>query len=145
MSEAVDFVIEANILMSGLGAESGGLAIAHGLHNAMTLLPATHSLMHGEKVAFGTIVQLVYERDIDEALKVIRFNKVVGLPTTLADLHIAAEDAQLDLLVGNCMEEGTTCWNEDSSLNPTALKEAILEADMLGKGDSMDGSCCADL
>lgn len=139
MSEALDPVIEANILMSGLGAESGGLAIAHGLHNAMTLLPATHSLMHGEKVAYGTIVQLLYERDIDEAIKVVRFNKTVGLPTTLADLHIDAEDgAQLDLLVANCMEEGTTCWNEAPDLSSQVLKEAILEADRLGRTNRVE-------
>ncbi len=36
-------MIEANILLSGLGAESGGLAAAHGFHNALMLLPETHS------------------------------------------------------------------------------------------------------
>lgn len=42
--------MEANILLSGLGVECGGLAVAHGLHNALTKLPETHSLMHGQKV-----------------------------------------------------------------------------------------------
>jgi glycerol dehydrogenase len=42
--------VEANILLSGLGVEAGGLAVAHGLHNALTKLPETHSLMHGQKV-----------------------------------------------------------------------------------------------
>lgn len=63
-------VIEANILLSGLGAESGGLAAAHGFHNALTLLPETHNYMHGEKVAFGTLVQLVLDGDLQEAEKV---------------------------------------------------------------------------
>lgn len=63
-------VIEANILLSGLGAESGGLAAAHGFHNALTLLPESHSYMHGEKVAFGTLVQLLLEGDEREAGKV---------------------------------------------------------------------------
>lgn len=63
-------VIEANILLSGLGAESGGLAAAHGFHNALTLLPETHSYMHGEKVAFGTLVQLMLDGDLQEAEKV---------------------------------------------------------------------------
>lgn len=63
-------VIEGNILLSGLGAESGGLAAAHGFHNALTLLPETHSYMHGEKVAFGTLVQLMLDGDVAEAEKV---------------------------------------------------------------------------
>jgi glycerol dehydrogenase len=72
-------VIEANILFSGLGAESGGLAAAHGLHNALTLLPETHSYMHGEKVAFGTLVQLMLDGDLEEAEKVSRNTFKVGL------------------------------------------------------------------
>jgi glycerol dehydrogenase len=50
VSDALEAVVEANILHSGLGVECGGLAVAHGLHNALTRLPATHSLMHGQKV-----------------------------------------------------------------------------------------------
>lgn len=68
-------VVEANILLSGLGAESGGLAAAHGVHNALTLFPETHSYMHGEKVAFGTLVQLLLDGDVQEAEKVKRMQQ----------------------------------------------------------------------
>lgn len=50
VSDSLEAVVEANILLSGLGVEAGGLAVAHGLHNALTKLPETHSLMHGQKV-----------------------------------------------------------------------------------------------
>jgi glycerol dehydrogenase-like iron-containing ADH family enzyme len=36
--------------MSGLGAESGGLAAAHAIHNGLAELPETHKMYHGEKV-----------------------------------------------------------------------------------------------
>lgn len=49
-SDSLEAVVEANILLSGLGVECGGLAVAHGLHNALTKLQETHSLMHGQKV-----------------------------------------------------------------------------------------------
>jgi glycerol dehydrogenase-like iron-containing ADH family enzyme len=50
VTDSLEAVVEANILLSGLGVECGGLAVAHGLHNALTKLPETHSLMHGQKV-----------------------------------------------------------------------------------------------
>ncbi|MEI7982343.1 MAG: glycerol dehydrogenase, partial [Bacteroidota bacterium] len=50
VSPALERVIEANTLLSGLGFESAGLASAHSIHNGLTQLPATHSFYHGEKV-----------------------------------------------------------------------------------------------
>jgi glycerol dehydrogenase len=51
-------IVEANILLSGLGFESSGLAGAHAIHNGMTVLEETHSYYHGEKVAFGLLTSL---------------------------------------------------------------------------------------
>ncbi len=52
---AVEAVVEANILLSGLGFESGGLAGAHAFHNGLTVLEASHAKLHGQKVAFGSL------------------------------------------------------------------------------------------
>ena len=70
-------VVEANILMSGLGAESAGLAGAHALHNGISELPESHKMLHGEKVAFGTLCQLMIEGDKEEAVRVARFCRQV--------------------------------------------------------------------
>lgn len=113
--------------------ECGGLAVAHGLHNAFTLLPETHSLMHGQKVAFGTIVHLLLEDNKAEAIKVARFNKAVGLPTTLQDLKIDMTDEKLHLLIDKCLEKGSTCWNIGPHLTADLLRVAITEADKLGQ------------
>ena len=61
MTPAVEAIVEANTLLSGLGFESGGLAGAHSVHNGFTVLEASHHKLHGQKVAFGTIAQLVME------------------------------------------------------------------------------------
>jgi len=50
VTPALERLIEANTLLSGLGFESGGLAIAHSIHNGLTTLPETHQFLHGEKV-----------------------------------------------------------------------------------------------
>ena len=67
-TKAVEHIIEANTYLSGIGFESGGLAGAHAIHNGLTAIPETHELYHGEKVAFGTLVQLVLE-GADHALR----------------------------------------------------------------------------
>src|SRR5699024_12443168 len=56
---ALEQVVEANTLLSGLGFESGGLAAAHAIHNGFTALDGEiHHLNNGEKVAFSILVQL---------------------------------------------------------------------------------------
>lgn len=52
--------MEANTLLSGLGVECGGLAVAHGFHNALTALPETHHCMHGQKVG-GQLMHETYK------------------------------------------------------------------------------------
>ena len=86
---AVEKVIEANTLLSGIGFESGGLAGAHAIHNGFTVLEECHHMYHGEKVAFGTITQLVLEDvSADELEDIIGFCIEVGLPVTLKELGI---------------------------------------------------------
>ena len=88
-TKAVENVVEANTLLSGIGFESGGLAGAHAVHNGLTVLPQCHHMYHGEKVAFGTIVQLVLENSPEEELyEVLDFCVRVGLPVTLGELGI---------------------------------------------------------
>lgn len=89
MTQAVSNIIEANTFLSGVGAESGGLAAAHAIHNGMTVLEDLHHLTHGEKVAFGTLTQMVMEnRPEEEILDRIDFCKEIGLPTTFEELGI---------------------------------------------------------
>ena len=61
VTPSVEAIVEANTLLSGLGFESGGLAAAHSVHNGLTVLKESPITYHGQKVAFGTITQLVLE------------------------------------------------------------------------------------
>ena len=86
---ALENIIEANVLLSGIGFESVGLAAAHALDSAFTILPETHKSLHGEKVAIGTLAQLIMENAPDEELmSTLRFYKSIGLPTSLAQIGI---------------------------------------------------------
>ena len=89
VTPAVEAIVEANTLLSGLGFESGGLAGAHSVHNGFTVLESSHHKLHGQKVAFGTLTQLVMEgRSSDEIYEVLDFCLTVGLPVCLDDLGI---------------------------------------------------------
>ena len=90
VTPALEAVVEANTLLSGIGFESAGLAAAHAIHNGFTALHGDiHSLTHGEKVAYGTLTQLLLEnRPKEELDKYITFYKELGLPTTLKEVKL---------------------------------------------------------
>ena len=89
VTQALENIIETNILLSGLGFESGGLGAAHAIHDGLTILEESHKYMHGEKVTFGTICQLVLENaEMDELETVLDFAYSLGLPICLADLGV---------------------------------------------------------
>jgi glycerol dehydrogenase len=89
LTQAVENIIEANTLLSGLGFENCGVSAAHGVHDALTLLEPTHHFFHGEKVAFGVICLLVLEnRPPVELQEALDFCIDLGLPTTMADLGL---------------------------------------------------------
>ena len=94
---ALENIVEANTYLSGVAFESGGLAAAHAIHNGLTLLPETHRLLHGELVAFCTIVQLILEnRPLEEIKTILSFCRACGLPTRLSDLGLEhADDSRL--------------------------------------------------
>ena len=117
------------------GFESGGLAGAHAIHNGLTAIPETHSLYHGEKVAFGTLVQLVLENaDLDELEQVMDFCLEVGLPITLEDLGIRdASEEQLMEVAKLACAENDTLHNMPFPVTPETVYAAILGADQLGR------------
>ena len=89
LTPAVENIIEANTLLSGLGFENCGVSAAHGVHDALTVLEPTHHFFHGEKVAFGVICLLVLENRAPEELnEALDFCIDLGLPTSLADLGL---------------------------------------------------------
>ena len=135
VTEAVEKIVEANTLLSGLGFESGGLAAAHAIHNGLTVLSETHNKTHGEKVAFATIVQLVLTDEKPQLIEeVIEFCKELGLPTKLADLGIVEiNEAEIMAVAEASCAEGETIHNLPFEITPKMVKDAILAADRLGR------------
>ncbi len=90
VTQALETVVESNTLLSGLGFESSGLAAAHAIHNGLTELKVDgKKILHGEKVAYGYLCELMLDNVPSEELdKFIKFNQKIGLPTTLDDLNL---------------------------------------------------------
>ena len=132
---AVEKVIEANTLLSGMGFESGGLAGAHAIHNGLTCIKDCHHLYHGEKVAFGTLTQLVLENADEDLLdEVITFCMDVGLPTTFADLGIEHPDKDALMEAATlAASPDDTLGNEPLEVTPDKVYAAMVGADALGR------------
>jgi glycerol dehydrogenase len=135
VTPALERLVEANTLLSGLGFESSGLAAAHAVHNGLTAAPDTHAFFHGEKVAYGLLVQLVLEGQPRSVVEpVLAFASEVGLPVTLAEIGL--EEIPADLLrqvADRATAEGETIHNEPFEVRPDMVADAILAADALGR------------
>lgn len=123
LTAAVENIIEANTLLSGLGFENCGVSAAHGIHDALTVLEPTHKFFHGEKVAFGIICLLVLEnRPPEELYEAIDFCIDIGLPVTLAELGLENVSAQDLAKVGELAMMPTNVIHS----TPVALTAALV-------------------
>jgi glycerol dehydrogenase len=133
-NDALERLVEANTLLSGLGFESSGLAGAHAIHNGLTAAAGTHSYMHGEKVAFGLIVQLMLESQPPAAVdEVLAFSTSVGLPTTFAEIGIGDPSREtLQMIAERATAPGETIHNEPMPVTSCAVVDAMRAADAAG-------------
>lgn len=134
-TEAVEKVVEANTLLSGLGFESAGLAGAHAIHNGLTVLEECHHMYHGEKVAFGTITQLVLENIPAEELEdIIDWCIELGLPVTLKELGVTeVTDEKIMAVATAACAPTDTLHNMPFEVTPEKVCAAIKAADAYGR------------
>jgi glycerol dehydrogenase len=133
-NDALERLVEANTLLSGLGFESSGLAAAHAIHNGLTTAAGTHGYMHGEKVAFGLIAQLMLESQAKSVVEeVLAFSNSVGLPTTFSDIGIGNPSQEvLEMVAKRAAAAGETIHNEPITVTPALVLEAMRAADSAG-------------
>ncbi len=147
-TKAVENIIEANTFLSGIGFESGGLAGAHAIHNGFTVLPQCHEYYHGEKVAFGTLVQLMLEdAPTEEIAEVVDFCQTVGLPTTLAEIGLAdVSREEIRKVAEAASAPGESIHNMPFPVDADKVYAAILAADALGRfyggEETCECGCC---
>ncbi|MDU2064271.1 MAG: glycerol dehydrogenase [Sporomusaceae bacterium] len=133
LTPAVESIIEANTYLSGVGADNGGLAVAHSVYNGFTALEECEATMHGNLVAFGTIAQLILENaPMEEITEVIGFCLSVGLPVTLAEVGVS-DVSRVKIAAEKACLPGESIHNMLGDVTPEQLYDALLAADTLGK------------
>jgi glycerol dehydrogenase len=90
VNDALEAVVEATILMSGLGFENGGLSLAHSMTRGLVKARGAKDAIHGDQVAYGLLVQLAFEERDDSVLAdLFAFYRSIGLPVCLPELGMA--------------------------------------------------------
>ncbi|MDJ0659920.1 MAG: iron-containing alcohol dehydrogenase family protein [Crocosphaera sp.] len=93
-------VVNATVLLAGVIGGLGGAncrtVAAHAVHNGLTHIPAAHDALHGEKVAYGILVQLRLEEMLQgnqlaatSRQQLLKFYDEIGLPKSLEDLGLS--------------------------------------------------------
>jgi glycerol dehydrogenase len=133
-TEDVETVVEATVLLSGLGFESGGLSLAHALLRGFSGVPALSRALHGEMVTFGTLVQLVLERRPDAQIEDhLALLARMGMSATLASLgHASPSAAELTTIAELTLAAPYT-RNFERALDAATVVAAVLEADRRGR------------
>lgn len=140
VTPALEHVVEANTLLSGIGFESGGLAAAHAIQDGLNALDRDHCCYHGEKVAFGLLASL-FMTDKSPAVidDVYSFCESIGLPTRFSDLGLrdVSEEDLLKAASIACSEK-QTIHNEQAPVTTDLVVAGMKLADAKGRDRRLD-------
>lgn len=129
----LEHVVEAVVLMSGLGFENGGLSLAHSLTRGLVRARGARDAIHGAQVAWAVLVHMAAEgRGDDEILSLAGFYRRIGLPVRLADLGMAdPTETEIDEMARLTMTAPHLA-NFAVPLDRAAVAAAIRRAEALG-------------
>lgn len=103
--EAVQSVIVSTGLVSLLVREEFNGALAHSLYYAMEDLPQIKNCLHGDVVAWGTLVQLMLDGQEEEASNVLHLLKRLKTPVTLCEMGLDTASPSFLKAVGNVPDQ----------------------------------------
>lgn len=115
-------VVDATVLLAGVIGGLGGAqcrtVAAHAVHNGLTHLPGSHHALHGEKVAYGILVQLRLQEMLQgdrlaatARQQLLDFYSTIGLPKTLSDLGLS------EITISQLDRAATLACKPDSDLH----------------------------
>lgn len=135
VTPALSNILEATIYLSGTGAESGGLAAAHAIHNGMSIIDDLHTAQHGEKVVFGLLTQLILEHaSVEEIEEVISIIQTACLPMSLKQLGLKEfKEQQWREVAKRACAEGETMHNLPRKVTEHEVYDAMVAANALAE------------
>lgn len=144
----IDNAIDSIIMLAGFaGSIKGSIpygGLAHPFYNSSTYIHDIHKLLHGEKVIFGLIVQLILEkRSEKEIYKLIEWMDILNLPITLSHIGINSDAVRKVEIIADKMKEWVGDYSGlDYELTKEDIFKAIFEADRRGKLFSKEVIVC---
>jgi len=131
-------VVDASVLLAGVIGGLGGAqcrtVAAHAVHNGLTHLLDCHDVLHGEKVAFGILVQLRLEEICQGSQlaatarqQLIQFYEQLGLPISLGDINLGnVTVADLQKAAEIACRPGSDIHHLPFSVSPVDLVAAMV-------------------
>ena len=116
LTEIIEAIIISTGYVSNFVQVDYTTGMAHAMYNGFTILPSTEEYhhLHGEVVSYGILVMLTADKQYAERDRLLAFNRSIGLPTHLADIHAKPED--LPAVTEKARRLSATC---KSSITPT--------------------------
>lgn len=120
-------VVDASVLLAGVIGGVGGAncrtVAAHAIHNGLTHLLEAHDALHGEKVAYGILVQLRLEEMVQGSKlavaarkQLLEFYHDIRLPKTLEDLGLGK------ITLAQLRQAATIACNPNSDIHRLPFK-----------------------
>lgn len=151
-SPAWENVVDATTLVAGMIGGLGGAqcrtVAAHAIHNGLTHLPQSKRTLHGEKVAYGILVQLRLEELVQGSQlatsarqQLCQFYEQVGLPLNLEQLGLQeASLAQLQYAATVACAPESDIHYLPFAVTPELVLEAMVSTLVGYTSKVMDGS-----
>jgi glycerol dehydrogenase len=125
--ETLDIVILLTGMIQTLGKGTLFTGLAHPVHNGLTLMPESHEILHGLKVGYGIMVQLVVQKcPKNEFEDTLGFFRQLGLEPSLRGLALPY-DREMILRVAKLAAEDPNIGPVNFKVNTKVVAAAIEE------------------
>lgn len=128
VSEELEEIILGIIVSTGFVSNLVNIDIttglAHAVYNGFTVIPQIeeHGHLHGEIVSYGILILLIVDKQKEEFERIYKFNRKLGLPTSILHLHCSIKD--MDKVIEKALK-GIDVRHYPYEVTPELIKEAI--------------------
>ncbi|MDL2254411.1 glycerol dehydrogenase [Ruminococcaceae bacterium OttesenSCG-928-I18] len=135
MSPYFERIVQTNTYLSCMAFEATGLSCAHSIEDAINTIPEAQKVLHGYRVAYGTLCLILLEdRPMEEFLECQEFCAKVGLPITLAEQNVTENvEEKIRGILSVALDDFDGCYNMPPNANEETMYNAIMMADKLGR------------
>jgi glycerol dehydrogenase len=131
-TDDLEAVVEAAILMSGLGFENGGLSLAHSLTRGLVKVRGAKNAIHGDQISWALLVQFAAEGRSDSFIReLLDFYAEIGLPAQLEDIGMPNATGDEVAEIARWTMTAPHLANLETPVDEAVITAAILRAETL--------------